>query len=217
MIDARDVTERKWSAERLQRSLEALLAIHDVGRVLGSNLEQQAIAAALLDGAHRVAPFDAAALRLGTGEGGTRASRPFGSREAWESARKCRAARAARTTALQTGTPQFFRLPRKRSGGGDTEACALPLRVQDRVVGMLELYGADASGQWPIDELTILADQAASALDRARLYQALSERERRLEHLVRRLLLNDSQASPNSWIAFCSVSVQSQPACPACS
>src|SRR5205807_7344536 len=43
VVDARDVTERKWSAERLQHSLEALLAIHQVGRLLGSNPEQQAI------------------------------------------------------------------------------------------------------------------------------------------------------------------------------
>jgi signal transduction histidine kinase len=37
--------------------------------------------------------------------------------------------------------------------------------------------------------LTILADQAAGALERARLYQALAEREHRLGELVQRLLL----------------------------
>jgi hypothetical protein len=39
VVDARDVTERAWSAERAEHSLEALLAIHQVRRLLGSNLE----------------------------------------------------------------------------------------------------------------------------------------------------------------------------------
>jgi signal transduction histidine kinase len=70
-----------------------------------------------------------------------------------------------------------------------SEACSLPLRVQDRVIGILEVYGRGPAESWPVDELGILADQAASALERTRLYLALSERERRLEHLVRQLLL----------------------------
>jgi PAS domain S-box-containing protein len=189
VIDARDVTERKWSAERLQRSLEALLAIHDVGRILGSSLEQQAIASALLDGVHRVAPIEAAALFLRTTHGSLHLSRTLGSPPLLEATRSSRSARAARQQVLSGGPPQFFRCSLKNLDSAYAEACALPLRVQDRIIGVVEVYGRSSAESWPIDELGSLADQAASALERTRLYQALSERERRLEHLVRKLLL----------------------------
>jgi PAS domain S-box-containing protein len=188
VIDARDVTERKWSAERLQHSLDALLAIHDVGRLLGSTLEQHAIGTALLDGAHRLAPIEAAALLLRTTRSSLHRSQTLGSPLS-EAARRSRPARAARQLVLTTGTPQFFRSSPRKNGVQPSEACSLPLRVQDRVIGILEVYGRGPAESWPIDELGILADQAASALERTRLYLALSERERRLEHLVRQLLL----------------------------
>jgi PAS domain S-box-containing protein len=193
VIDARDVTERKWSAERLQQSLETLLAIHDVGRLLGSSLEQHAIGAALLEGAHRVAPIEAAALWLVTARGQLRVSGMHGAPAVWEAARHSRPARVARRTALRTGTPELFRFAHKKDWGAPAEGCALPLRVHGRVVGVLELQGPGPAVTWPIDELGILADQAASALERARLYQALSERERRLECLVRQLLLTQEE------------------------
>jgi signal transduction histidine kinase len=63
------------------------------------------------------------------------------------------------------------------------------LRAQERVIGILEVYGTNLLAGPGIDVLSILADQAASALERARLYQELAERERRLEGLVRQLLV----------------------------
>jgi PAS domain S-box-containing protein len=193
VIDARDVTERTWSAERLQRSLEALLALHDVGRLLGSNLEQHAVATALLDGARRVAPIDDATLLLRTPRGDLHCARTVGSSASWKATRRSRPARAARQQALETGRPQFFHRSSRKAGLRSPEACALPLRVQDRVIGILEVYGAGPAESWPISELGILADQAAGALERTRLYQALSERERRLEHLVRQLILTQEE------------------------
>jgi signal transduction histidine kinase len=90
---------------------------------------------------------------------------------------------------LLSGAPQFFRLPLFGSDGVPVEAWALPLRAQERVIGILEVYGANLADGSGNAELGILADQAASALERARLYREAAERERRLEDLVRRLLL----------------------------
>jgi PAS domain S-box-containing protein len=193
VIDARDTTERKWSAERLQQSLEALLAIHDVGRRLGSTLEHEAIGTALLEGAQRVVPIDAAVLLLRTQHGRLSRSQMFGPRPVADASRTSRVARSARQKVLLTGAPAFFRLP---PGGLDLpplDAWALPLRAQERVIGILEVYGAklaDGSGN---AELAILADQAASALERSRLYREAADRERRLEELVRRLLLTQEE------------------------
>jgi signal transduction histidine kinase len=189
VLDARDVTERKWSAERLQRNLAALLAIHDVGRLVGSSLEQHAIGTALLEGARRVAPVQVAALVLRTSTGGLRLAGQLGSTPVWETIRQGRVARMARQRALQAAEPEFFRPPATKSSPEQTEACALPLRVQDRAIGILELYGYGPAVEWPIEELSILAGQAAGALERARLYRAVAEREQRLERLVRELLI----------------------------
>jgi signal transduction histidine kinase len=65
----------------------------------------------------------------------------------------------------------------------------LPLLVRDRLIGVLEAYGYDT----PVDEgaetVFSLATQAASALENARLYTELSERENQLRDLVRRLIV----------------------------
>jgi signal transduction histidine kinase len=158
--------------------------------LLGSNPEQQAIGAALLDSARRIAPIDEAVLLLRTA-GGTLACAGVsgGTGKIWPVVRRTRAARAARQQVLQTGTPQFFRTRPSELGFSQIEAWDLPLRAQERVIGILEVYGANLLAGPGIDELSILADQAASALERARLYQELAERERRLEALVRQLLL----------------------------
>src|SRR5260221_177807 len=194
VVDARDVTERKWSAERLQHSLEALLAIHQVGRLLGSNPEQQAIGAALLDSARRIAPIDEAVLLLRTARGNlTSTGGSGGIGKIWPIVRRTRAARAARQQVLRTGTPQFFRTRPSELGFSPIEAWDLPLRAQERVIGILEVYGTNLLAGPGIDELSILADQAASALERARLYKDLAERERRLEALVRQLLLAEEE------------------------
>lgn len=187
VIDARDVTERNWSADRLQHSMDALLAIHHVGRLLGSSSEQTAIEQALLEGAKRLASVSSAVLLLRRSSGRLMRSRAATAAPLWEAARTARSAILARKHALQTGEPQFFALT---SGEDATlEGWVVPLRVQSRVIGILEVHGHEMNSEAFSPELTILADQAASAIERARLYQAVAERERRLEDLVQRLLL----------------------------
>jgi PAS domain S-box-containing protein len=189
VIDARDVTERTWSAERLPHSLEAWLAIHDVGRRLGSSLEQEAIAAALLDGAQRVLSIDAAVLLLRRARGFLSRAQVSGAKAVADAAHRSRTTRSARRKVLLTGSPHFFRLPALNPGAAPVDAWAFPLRVQERVIGILEVYGTSLAAGSGNAELAILADQAASALERARLYREAAERERRLEDLMRRLLL----------------------------
>jgi PAS domain S-box-containing protein len=201
VVDARDVTERNWSAQRLQHSLEALLAIHNVGRLVGSNPEQQAIGAALLESACRMAPIDEAVLLLRTPRGNLAFSGVSGGTSLiWPVVRRARSARAARQQVLRGGGPKFFRVRSSELGSGAIEGWNLPLRAQERVIGILEVYGTNLAAGTGIDELGILADQAASTLERARLYQELAERERRLEALVRQMLL--AQEEERRRVAF---------------
>jgi len=77
---------------------------------------------------------------------------------------------------------------------------AVPLIVQDRVVGVMDLE-SDRIGYFSDDQvrtLALLAPQVASSLENARLYQELAQRERRMEEdlqaarELQRVLLPDS-------------------------
>jgi signal transduction histidine kinase len=65
----------------------------------------------------------------------------------------------------------------------------LPLLVRDRVIGVLEAYGTAALGEAGAESLYSLANQAASALENARLYAELAERENQLRRLVGKLIM----------------------------
>jgi signal transduction histidine kinase len=62
------------------------------------------------------------------------------------------------------------------------------LLVRDRIVGVLEAYGPEALGEDGWQTLISLANQAASALENARLYGELTERENQLRRLVGKLI-----------------------------
>jgi len=69
-------------------------------------------------------------------------------------------------------------------------ALFLPLRVRDRTIGVLEAYGPEPlADKEAVETLTSLSNQAASALENARLYEELSDRERRLQDLVGRMVV----------------------------
>ncbi len=78
---------------------------------------------------------------------------------------------------------------------------AVPLIVQDRVVGVMDLE-SDRVGYFSDDQvrtLALLAPQVASSLENARLYQELAQRERRMEEdlqaarELQRVLLPDAE------------------------
>src|SRR5438874_666429 len=84
-----------------------LLAIHQVGRLLGSNPDQQAIGAALLESAQRIAPIDEAVLLLRSPRGHLTCLASSGPNSViWPIVRRTRSARTARQQVLKTGSPQ---------------------------------------------------------------------------------------------------------------
>lgn len=188
VVDARDITERVWTADRLQRNLGALLAIHDVDSRLGPSLDRQAIAQALLDAALQVAPIDGAAILLRNARGRLQSVESVGPGELYERVRRSSAARSASQTALRSGGACAFDVARGRCAPR-LSGWILPLRIQGRVIGLLEVFGQRSLEIVDSGTLTTLADKAAAALERARLYRDLEERERRLADLVGRLLL----------------------------
>jgi GAF domain-containing protein len=96
--------------------------------------------------------------------------------------------------AAQTGTAA--RAHQADRSGADTETkqmLAVPIRVRDRVVAVLDTYKPAGSGAWSEEEVSFLehvADQLGMALENARLYetsQLRGERERTVSEITARV------------------------------
>jgi GAF domain-containing protein/HAMP domain-containing protein len=79
--------------------------------------------------------------------------------------------------------------PTEQEGAPFRTALAAPIKVQDAVIGVLDLHEADTDRVWSEDEIALVqdvADQVGQALQSARLFAATRQRARR-EELTRRI------------------------------
>ena len=193
-IVAHDVTGRKRAEAELRRSLDSLLALYEAGYVLGSTLEREQIGSKLLEITQRVSGLFAACIDLLDEDQQLCTMRAIGPEELWHRGRSAPEADAARRAALETGEPRSFALQPSDANRTRLIGLCLPLRVRDRVVGLLEAYGPEALVQKEnVDTLTSLASQGAGALENARLYEELAKRERELRDLVGRMLVAEEE------------------------
>ena len=184
-----DISERKRSAERLQRSLDALLGLYEAGQILSSSLQREEIGSRLLEIARHVSNLTAAVISIPDEEGELHIWRSTGLEGLWQ-VRFSPEAVAARRKVLETSKSQAVRLrPPEDADGEHLVSLNLPLLVRDRLIGVLEAYGPEALMERQNEETLIsLANQGASALENARLYADLAERENRLQDLIRKLI-----------------------------
>src|SRR5215208_4111897 len=184
-----DISERKRSAQRLQRSLDALLGLYEAGQILSSSLEREEIGSRLLEIAHHVSNLTAAVISVPDESGELHIWRSTGLESLWQ-LRFSPEAVAARQKVLKTRKSQAIKLRRPGYEDGDhLVSLNLPLLVRDRLIGVLEAYGPEALMERQNEETLIsLANQGASALENARLYADLAERENRLQDLIRKLI-----------------------------
>src|SRR5215204_4853298 len=185
-----DITERKRSAERLQRSLDALLGLYEAGQILSSSLEREEIGSRLLEIASRVSNLTAAVIAVPSEDGELRIWRSAGLEGLWRQVRLSPEAVAARQKVLETRKYQTVKLRQPGDPDGPhLVSLNLPLLVRGRLIGVLEAYGPEALMERQYEETLIsLANQGASALENARLYAELAERENRLQDLIRKLI-----------------------------
>jgi PAS domain S-box-containing protein len=189
-VVAHDVTERKRAEEVLKRSLDVQFALYETGHILGSSLEWEEIGSRLLEVVRRVSNLTAAVISVPDEEGELKIWRSSGLEDLWRRARFAPEALSARQKVLETRERRILRLEYPE----DPEArylvgLYLPLLVRDNLIGVLETYGPDAFIDEGAEMLYSLASQAASALENARLYTELSERENQLRDLVGRLIM----------------------------
>jgi PAS domain S-box-containing protein len=184
-----DITERRRSAERLQRSLDALLALYEAGQILGSSLQREEIGSRLLDIARRVSSLTAAVIVVPNHEGELKVWRATGLEGLRRDVRFSPEALASRQRVLETRKHQAVRMSQPGEDGAPLVGLNLPLLVRDRIIGVLEAYGPESLLERQNEETLIsLANQGASALENARLYADLAERENRLQDLIRKLI-----------------------------
>ena len=190
----RDITERKRAEAELRRSLDALLALYEAGQVLSSTLEREQIGAELLEITQRISDLSAACVDLLDEDQRLRTLHATGPEDLRRRARSTPEAEAARRMTLETARHRSFELPPAEANEVRLVGLYLPLRVRNRVIGLLEAYGSEAlEKNETVETLASLANQAAGALENARLYEELVERERELQDLVGRLLVAEEE------------------------
>jgi signal transduction histidine kinase len=107
----------------------------------------------------------------------------------WPRVRFTPEAEGARLAALENGRRQSFRLRHPDFEDKYLAGLCLPLTFRNRTFGVLEAYGKELlEDSNAVEVIVSLTSQAASALENARLYEELGNRERMLQDLVKKLL-----------------------------
>jgi PAS domain S-box-containing protein len=188
-VVAHDITERKRTETTLRQNLSVLLALREAGQVLSTTLESEEIVTRLLEIMRSVAGLTAAVVTRYDRKGELRVWQSAGLENLWPRVRYTREAESARRTVLEGEEQQLFKLRRPGFEDQHLAGLCLPIRVRNRTVGVLEAYGKESLAHNEMLEIiSSLASQAAGALENASLYEALGNRERALQDLVKRLL-----------------------------
>jgi signal transduction histidine kinase len=174
---------------RLERGLAALLGLHEVSQLLTSDSDQDAIARQLLEVALRAANLRAATLRHRVGKGRLRLWQRVGDEAVIRAVAGGATATLIRASTMAIRRPNRYQTRWLDAANAELTVWCVPLIVKDRVIGVLEAIGEAR----PSDELTCeilgsIALQAATAIENARLYREVADRERALHHLVQQLM-----------------------------
>jgi len=184
-VVAHDVTECKRAEDLLQQSLDALLALYETGQLLGSSLEREEIGSSLLEIVGRLSDATAAIINLSDDGNHPLVWRTIGPESLLASVRNEPEARAALQAVFETEEVRLLETKSANAQGKRLAGLFLPLRVRDRV----EVYGPKHLAEsGAVETFASVANQAASALENARLYEELAKHRRRLQHLVGELV-----------------------------
>lgn len=188
-VVAHDVTERKRAEVALRHSLDALLALYETGQLLTSSLKLEEIGARLLGIVAQTSGTKAAVINLGDNHEHLHAWRTFGSESLLASVRNHPKTRATRQAAFETEEERLLQMDSLSPQVKRLAGLFVPLRVRDRTIGVLEVYGPERLAESRTREtFASLASQAASALENARLYEEIDKHRRQLQDLLGKLV-----------------------------
>jgi signal transduction histidine kinase len=156
---------------------------------LSSSLKRDEIGSSLLGIIERVSGTTAAVISLSDDGEHPHVWRTIGSESLLASVRAQPEARAARQSSFEAEEERLLEMESLDLQQKHFVGLFLPLRVRDRVIGVLEVYGREHLAEDGVMEtFASLANQAASALENARLYEELADHRRRLQDLVGKLV-----------------------------
>ena len=185
VCNLRDVTETVDAEKELRRSLDLLLTLRETGQVLGATLEAGEICSRLIEAAQRVTKLAAVRVEVWEDAGGPVSLFSSNSAGASDPVAESPEVEAVRREVVETRERRVLQTWRPGRGTEQMTGLYLPLEGHGRVVGMLEVYGDGSLNDGKVSAiLDSLANQAATALENARLYQEIGERERRLQELL---------------------------------
>jgi signal transduction histidine kinase len=156
---------------------------------LSSSLKREEIGSSLLGIVERVSGTTAAVINLSDDRRRLRAWRTIGPESLLASIRDDSETSTARQAAFEGEEERLLEMESPDPQEKRLTGLFLPLRVHDRVIGVLEVYGPrHLAESWAVETFASVANQAASALENAQLYEELAEHRRRLQDLVGKLV-----------------------------
>jgi PAS domain S-box-containing protein len=201
-VVARDVSTSRQTEEKLRQSLDALLALYEGGHILGSTLRTEEVGSSLLQLMQRISRSVTAVISVPEEQSQQlRVWQAIGFENLWRRARYTSEVQAALQEVMKSGEHISLELKHPDSTAESLVGLFLPLRIRNRTIGVLEVYGPDVMAEKDIvDILLNLTVKAASALENAQLYGELAERERMLQELVGKLIR--TQEEERRYVAY---------------
>ncbi|MGE3269806.1 MAG: PAS domain S-box protein [Chloroflexota bacterium] len=187
--ERRLVEELTASESTVRHSLASLLVLHEASQALTSTLVEEEIGRRLVTNCVRIARLDAALLFLDDGRGGVRLLSAEGDPIQIDHALNCESAGRIRLAARAETARASVTPILACTDGGMSEGSVMALCARGEQIGVLEIYGPDGHAAAVGDALASLAAHAVSALDNARLFREVGDREQRLQDALRQLLI----------------------------
>ncbi|MEI8219040.1 MAG: hypothetical protein RL022_185 [Chloroflexota bacterium] len=180
--------------DQLVRALDEVLTLYGAGEAISSSLDLDNVLSGILDISRRLTQADACYITENPVGGAGVVLASQGGSEYWDRVRSSQTVVEVHDQVREDGIARPFRAL------GAVGWC-IGLKVRGQVIGSLEVYALpETSGRevqplpdghgWAVEPhlLSGLAMQAAIALENAKLYQAVREKEAHLQRLVERMI-----------------------------
>lgn len=182
------VVENDQLHDQLVRALDEVLTLYSAGEAISSSLDLDNVLAGIVEISRRLTGAEACFITDAAGTGDVSVLAAHGASSRWEAVRTRKEVVAVLDAVRADGESR----PVATEG---VAGWCVGLRVRGHVIGTLEVYasvGPDVvpTVGWTNDAhlLAGLATQAAIALENAKLYQAVREKEASLQQLVERMI-----------------------------
>jgi len=168
--------------EQLERSLDELITLYGAGQAISSSLEIREVLDGILEMSRRLTRADCCLITSLTGVGELAVLAESGAGSDWLSYRTTPGIRLTINAVLRDGALRPLGIP-------PVTGWCIGLKVRQKVIGTLEVYARGGAPRYDESHLLNgLATQAAIAIENAKLYQEVRQKERHLQDLVERMI-----------------------------